>query len=222
MKFAVVTFPGTGCERETARALKEVANVEAEIVWHLQPSFDEFDGIIIPSGAAYGHYLRPGALAKSSPVAQKIVRFAEEGKPVIGFGNGFHILVELGLLDGGFVENPSLQFQSGEAVVRIQNNDTRFTNGYIQGETLTIPYAAQYGSYILDEATKHAYEQNGQIVMTYEDDPFASTAQIAAVTNASGNVFGMMPLPERAVEKMLGSTDGVKLFEAIGKNGSER
>lgn len=222
MKFAVITFPGTGCEQETARAIREVAKEEATIVWHRDGGLDAYDAIVIPSGAAYGDYLRPGALAKSSPIAKEIIAFAKAGKPVIGFGNGFHILVELGLLDGGFVMNPSLKFQSGTTQVRIVNDETFATSLYEKDEVLTIPYATQYGTYVLDEETLQTYKENNQIVMTYEENEWNSTASIAAVTNESGNVFGMMPLAERAVETMLGSTDGVRLFESIAKNGSEQ
>lgn len=210
MKLAVVTFPGTSCEVEMHRAVTKIAGGEAEIVWHKGADLSSYDGVIIPHGASYGDYLRPGALATTTAVADQIVEMANEGKLVVGVGNGFQILVELGLLPGAFLQNPSLRFESGRANVRVAQDQTIFSKGYVAGDVITLPYATQFGTYYNEEEVPA-----DQIVWTYEDNVWNSTQSIAGMTNAKGNVFGTMLLPERAVEEVLAGTDGLPLFESI-------
>lgn len=221
MKFAILTFPGTSCEVDMHHAISTVVGGESEVVWHKGANISGYDGIIIPTGATFGDYLRPGALAKSTELAQQVVAFAATGKPVIGVGSGFHVLVELGLLPGAFLMNPSLKFETGKASVRV-NNCTKFTSAYEQDAVVALPYAHQFGTYYIDEATAKQLQDNNQIVFTYTNESFNSTAAIAAVINEAGNVFGTMPLPERAVEEIIGGIDGLPFFESTFKNWSEQ
>ena len=221
MKFAILTFPGTSCEVDMHHAISTVVGGESEVVWHKGANISDYDGIIIPTGATFGDYLRPGALAKSTELAKQVVAFAATGKPVIGVGSGFHVLVELGLLPGAFLMNPSLKFETGKATMRV-NNRTKFTSAYEQDAVVTLPYAHQFGTYYIDEATAKQLQENNQIVFTYTNESFNSTAAIAAVVNEAGNVFGTMPLPERAVEEIIGGIDGLPFFESTFKNWSEQ
>lgn len=221
MKFAILTFPGTSCEVDMHHAISTVVGGESEVVWHKGANISDYDGIIIPTGATFGDYLRPGALAKSTELAQQVVAFAATGKPVIGVGSGFHVLVELGLLPGAFLMNPSLKFETGKATVRV-NNRTKFTSAYEQDAVIALPYAQQFGSYYVDEVTAKQLQDNNQVVFTYTGESFNSTAGIAGVVNEAGNVLGVMPLPERAVEEIIGGIDGLPFFESTLKNWSEQ
>ena len=216
MKVAILNFPGTSCETEVERLFQTIVKAEPTIVWHADAtSLEAYDAVVIPNGAVYGNYLRPGALAKSSPAAKALQAFAQAGKPVVGLGNGFQVLVEIGLLPGAFLQNPSLTFQSGKAALRV-NRETKFTNQYRE-EVITLPYAQQFATYYND--TPIAKEQ---IVMTFEENVFNSTQSIAALTNEGGNVCGIIALPERATEAVIGGTDGLPFFESILNNWSEQ
>lgn len=219
MKFAVLVFPGSSSEVDMHHALTEVLNEEATIVWHTEAEqLLDYDAVIIPAGASYGDYLRPGALAKGSPAYKHLEAFANTGKPVIGVGNGFQILTEAQLLPGALLQNKGLKFQSGVSTLVVENGDTQFTCAYEQGEVIQIPFAHQYGNYYVDEETLATMKENGQVVFTYTgEEDHGSTAKIAGVMNEAGNVFGMMPMPERAVEAILGHTDGLRLFQSILK-----
>lgn len=221
MKFAILTFPGTSCEVDMHHALSTVVGGESEIVWHKDADISNYDGIIIPTGATFGDYLRPGALAKSTMLANQVVAFAKTGKPVIGVGSGFHVLVELGLLPGAFLMNPSLKFETGKVNVKV-NTNTKFTSHYDENVVIALPYAHQFGSYYIDEKTAQQLQDNNQVVFTYTDESFNSIANIAGVVNEAGNVLGVMPLPERAVEEIIGGIDGLSFFESTLKNWSEQ
>lgn len=215
MKVGIINFPGTSCENEVQRLFKELLEVQAEVVWHEDAEISQYDALIIPNGAAYGHYLRPGALAKASSIRHALEKFAASGKPLLGIGNGFQILVELGLLPGAFLMNPSLKFESGKTTVRV-SPETLFTSAYQKEKVVALPFAHQFGHYVLTEEVP-----SNQIMMTYEDNRFDAAQSIAAVTNAKGNVAGMMILPERATESILGSTDGLAVFQSMIMNGSD-
>lgn len=222
MRFAIIVFPGTSCEVDMYRAITNVVVEDAAYVWHTDATdLSEFDAVLLPTGAAYGDYVRPGALAVSSPAIQGIRQFAASGKPVLGVGNGFQILVEADLLPGAFLKNRSLKFQSGVASVTVQNTATAFTNEYEEKAQLNLPFAHAYGNYFVDQETLAKLQQQNQIVLTYDEDDFGSTVSIAGVMNEAGNVLGMMVLPERAVEQVIGGTDGLSLFTSLLKNGSE-
>lgn len=222
MKFAILVFPGSGCDIDMHHAVNNVLGYKVEYVWHTEAILDGFDAVLIPSGASYGDYLRPGALAKSSPAIASLKAFAATGKPVLGVGNGFQILAEAGLLPGAFLRNKGLKFRSGKTKLTVGNVDSLFTAGYEKGQEITIPFAHEYGNYYVDEKTVEDLKNNNRIIFTYADgNADGSTADIAGVLNETGNVLGMMPLPERAVEEIIGGTDGLLLFNSILKRWSE-
>ena len=222
MKFAILVFPGSGCDIDMHHAVNNVLGNEAEYIWHTEANLDGFDAVLIPSGASYGDYLRPGALAQSSPAIDSLKAFAATGKPVLGVGNGFQILAEAGLLPGAFLRNKGLKFRSGKTKLTVLNTDSTFTADYENGQEITIPFAHEFGNYYVDEKTVAELKNTNRIVFTYADgNADGSTANIAGVLNETGNVLGMMPLPERAVEEIIGGTDGLPLFNSILKRWSE-
>lgn len=222
MKFAVLVFPGSSCDVDMLHAVKEIAGQDAEAVWHIEADLTKFDAVLIPTGASYGNYLRPGALARSSKVVESLKEFAASGKPVLGVGNGFHILTELGLLPGAFLHNPSLKFRSGSSKLIVENASTTFTLDYKKGQAIKLPFAHEFGNYFVDKETEDKLKKENRIVFTYADDTHDnSTGEIAGVLNEAGNVLGMMPLPERAVEEIIGGTDGLALFTSILKRWNE-
>lgn len=223
MRFAILSFPGSSCDVDMYHALLDIVGVGAEIVSHQDADLNNFDAVVIPTGASYGDYLRPGALAQSSKSIDSLKAFADSGKPVLGVGNGFQILVEAGLLPGAFLRNKGLKFSSGNAKLAVQNATSTFTSNYEQGQTITIPFAHEYGNYYVDTDIATQLKSQDRIVFTYEDGNLdGSVERIAGVLNEEGNVLGMMPLPERAVEEIIGGTDGLPLFRSILKNWSEK
>ncbi|AEH54720.1 phosphoribosylformylglycinamidine synthase I [Heyndrickxia coagulans 2-6] len=202
-------------------AIQDALGEEAAYVRHDADSLDGFDGILLPGGFSYGDYLRTGAIARFSPVMQAVARAAEEGKPVLGVCNGFQILLEAGLLPGAMLRNAGLKFVCKTVPLVVENAATMFTSLYEQGETIRIPVAHGEGNYTCDAETLEKLKENRQIVFTYGENPNGSIANIAGIMNEQGNVLGMMPHPERAVEALLGSTDGLKLFKSIVKNWRE-
>ncbi|MFS0862736.1 phosphoribosylformylglycinamidine synthase subunit PurQ [Fredinandcohnia sp. 179-A 10B2 NHS] len=219
MKFAVIVFPGSNCDVDMYHAIKDALGEEVEYVWHDATSLDGFDGVLLPGGFSYGDYLRSGAIARFSNVMKEVVKAAEAGKPVLGVCNGFQILLEAGLLPGAMRRNEKLKFMCRPVELRVENNTTMFTSEYKAGEIITIPIAHGEGNYYCDEETLARLQENNQIAFTYHDaNPNGSIMDIAGITNERGNVLGMMPHPERAVEELVGSEDGRKLFQSIVKN----
>ncbi|WP_010678037.1 phosphoribosylformylglycinamidine synthase subunit PurQ [Bacillus timonensis] len=219
MKFAVIVFPGSNCDVDMFHAIKDALGEEVEYVWHNATNLDEFDGILLPGGFSYGDYLRTGALARFSNVMEEVIKAAEAGKPVLGVCNGFQILLEAGLLPGAMRRNEKLKFMCRPVELRVENNKSMFTSEYKAGEVITVPIAHGEGNYYCDEETLARLQENNQIAFTYNGtNPNGSIADIAGITNERGNVLGMMPHPERAVEDLLGSADGIKLFQSIVKN----
>ncbi|AEB11315.1 phosphoribosylformylglycinamidine synthase subunit PurQ [Marinithermus hydrothermalis] len=223
MKVAVVQFPGSNCDRDKVWAL-ERAGVKAELVWHTETDLSGFEAVVLPGGFSYGDYLRSGALAKFSPVMQEVRRLAERGHPVIGICNGFQVLTEAGLLPGALLANTCLHFVCKEVFLRVERTDTPFTHLYQAGEVLRIPIAHGDGRYYADPETLARLEDQGQVVFRYAGpngelgeahNPNGSLNHIAGIVNERGNVLGMMPHPERAVEAALGSEDGSRLFQAL-------
>ncbi len=218
MKFAVVVFPGSNCDVDMYHAIKDELGEEVEYVWHDADNLDEFDGILLPGGFSYGDYLRSGAIARFSNVMKAIMKAAEEGKPILGVCNGFQILLEAGLLPGAMRRNNSLKFICRPIELRVENNETMFTSAYERDEIITIPIAHGEGNYYCDEETLKKLIENRQIVFRYYgENPNGSLENIAGIINEKGNVLGMMPHPERAVDELLGSADGLKLFQSIVK-----
>ncbi|MHA3225876.1 phosphoribosylformylglycinamidine synthase subunit PurQ [Globicatella sulfidifaciens] len=219
MRFAVIQFPGSNCDVDLLHAIRDGVGEEAEYVPHTAESLDGFDGVLLPGGFSYGDYLRSGAISRFSNVMSEVTRFAEEGKPVFGTCNGFQILVEAGLLPGALHRNENLHFICKTVELEVVNNRTKFTSEYDKQELLTIPVAHGEGNYYCDEETLAELKANNQIVFTYaSDNPNGSVENIAGIINKQGNVLGMMPHPERAVEDLLGSSDGLRFFESMVKN----
>ncbi|MEX3715922.1 phosphoribosylformylglycinamidine synthase subunit PurQ [Cytobacillus horneckiae] len=222
MKFAVIVFPGSNCDIDMYHAVKDELGCEVEYVWHDAGSLEGFDGILLPGGFSYGDYLRSGAIARFSNVMKEVVKAAEAGKPVLGVCNGFQILLEAGLLPGAMRRNESLKFICRPVELKVENNGTLFSAEYNEGEVITIPVAHGEGNYYCDDETLARLKGNNQIVFTYHgENPNGSLENIAGITNEKGNVLGMMPHPERAVDELLGGTDGLKLFQSIVKQWRE-
>lgn len=221
MKFAVIVFPGSNCDIDMFHAIKDELGEEAEYVWHDETDLSRFDGILLPGGFSYGDYLRSGAIARFANVMKEVVKAAEDGKPVLGVCNGFQILLEAGLLPGAMKRNENLKFICRPTNLVVQNDKTMFTSAYEKEQVISVPIAHGEGNYYCDELTLARLKENNQIVFTYENNPNGSLVDIAGIVNEKGNVLGMMPHPERAVDELLGSADGLKLFKSIVKNWRE-
>ncbi len=223
MKAGVVIFPGSNCDRDAFEALK-LMGYQVDYIWHQETNLAGYDLIVLPGGFSYGDYLRAGAIARFSPVMQEIVRFAGKGGKVLGICNGFQILTEAGLLPGALLRNESLRFVCKYVTVRVENTNTTFTHKITEQRPLRIPVAHGEGNYFVDDETLAELKANNQIVFRYVDEhgeptpeanPNGSRENIAGVINREGNVLGMMPHPERAVEAILGSEDGRFIFESL-------
>lgn len=224
MKFGVVTFPGSNCDYDAYAAVRHVVGEDVEFLWHKSNDLMNSDVIILPGGFTYGDYLRSGAIAKFSPIMESVIKFANSGGKVIGICNGFQVLTESGLLPGALIRNSHLRFSCKYIYLRVENNETVFTSACKKRDVLKIPIAHGEGNYYNFDGDIKTLEDNNQIVFRYCDEkgtindqsnPNGSIHNIAGIMNKEGNVLGMMPHPERAVEKLLGSTDGLKLFESL-------
>ncbi|RBW70844.1 phosphoribosylformylglycinamidine synthase subunit PurQ [Bacillus taeanensis] len=221
MKFAVIVFPGSNCDVDMYHAIADELGEEVEYVWHDETDLDRFDAILLPGGFSYGDYLRSGALAQFSNVIKEVKKAAEAGKPVLGVCNGFQVLLEAGLLPGAMKRNQGLKFICRPVQLKVANANTLFSSAYEEGELITIPIAHGEGNYYCDEETLAQLKENNRIVFEYNENPNGSVVDIAGIMNEKGNVLGMMPHPERAVDALLGSSDGLKLFQSILKNWRE-
>lgn len=223
MKFAVLVFPGSNCDIDMYHAIKDELGAEVEYVWHTEDSLEGFDGALVPGGFSYGDYLRCGAMANQSNIMKALKEFAAAGKPVLGVCNGFQILTEAGLLPGALLRNKNLKFMCRTVQLKVENNNTLFTNEYAADEIINIPIAHGEGNYYCDEETLTKLQENNQIVFTYSgDNPNGSLSDIAGIVNEQGNVLGMMPHPERAANEIVGGADGLKLFKSIVKQWGEQ
>ena len=215
MKFGVVVFPGSNCDHDCYHVLKHVLQKDTDFVWHKDRDISKYDCMVLPGGFSYGDYLRTGGIARFSPVMESVYKHADQGKLVIGICNGFQILLEAGLLPGAMLRNRSLKFICKFVELKVESANSPFTRKTKKGETLNIPIAHGEGNYYTDEATLFELKQNDQIVLRYKDNPNGSVADIAGICNFKRNVFGLMPHPERASERELGSTDGLKIFQSM-------
>ncbi|MFE4713194.1 MULTISPECIES: phosphoribosylformylglycinamidine synthase subunit PurQ [Bacillales] len=222
MKFAVLVFPGSNCDIDCYKAVEESLGEPVDYVWHTATDLSAYDCILVPGGFSYGDYLRCGAISRFAPVMAEVAKAAEQGKFVLGICNGFQILTEAGLLPGALRRNESMKFRCHDTVLKVVNNGTPFTVDYAEGEEIVVPIAHGEGNYYCDEETLEQLKANGQIVFTYSDNPNGSVADIAGVSNIAGNVVGMMPHPERAVNSLLGSEDGKRMFTSILKTWRDR
>ncbi len=223
MKFGIVTFPGSNREVDASIAAS-VVGAEVAHLWHKETDLAGSDVIILPGGFSYGDYLRAGAIARFSPIMQEVVEHAKRGGPVLGICNGFQILCEAHLLPGALLRNASLRFASQWVNLRVENAETLFTNAYSEGQVIRVPVAHGDGRFTADADTLKAIEDGDQVAFRYVDrrgnplpaaNPNGSVNDIAGIMNEKGNVLGLMPHPEDAVDPLLGSTDGIGLFESI-------
>ncbi|MFQ5966506.1 MAG: phosphoribosylformylglycinamidine synthase I [Acidimicrobiia bacterium] len=217
MKTAVVVFPGTNCEHDVAYALRAVG-ADPELVWHRESDLSDFDGVVLPGGFAHGDYLRTGAIARFSPVMVEVARLATEGRPVLGICNGFQILCEAGLLPGALIQNQQLRFICRPVHVRVASTESMLTRSLEVGAVLQLPLNSYEGNYTapdfdLNSVVLQYCSPTGQV--TPSDNPNGAIGNTAAVTNETGNVVGIMPHPERAIESALGSRDGRLLLEGM-------
>jgi phosphoribosylformylglycinamidine synthase subunit PurQ / glutaminase len=224
MKVAVVTFPGSNCDYDCYQALKTLGGFEPEFRWHQDTSLGAVDAVLLPGGFSYGDYLRPGAIARLSPIMEAVRAFAAAGGPVAGICNGFQVLCESGLLPGALLRNASLHFKSHDVFLRVDTVASPFTSAYEKGAVLRIPIAHGDGNYHADPETLARLEGEDRIAFRYctakgetppEANPNGSRHHIAGILSEGRNVLGMMPHPERAIESVLGSTDGVGLFDSL-------
>ncbi len=224
MKFGVVVFPGTWSDRDCFHVLKEVFHQPVGYVWHKETDLSGYDCVILPGGFSYGDYLRAGAIARFSPVMSAVEEFAERGKLVVGICNGFQVLCEAGLLPGVLMRNAHLQFRCQWVNVRVETTSSPFTRAASVGQVMRIPISHGEGNYFADAETLAALEDGGHVAFRYCSEsgeatvaanPNGSLGNIAGITNARGNVLGMMPHPERCCEPILGGTDGAFIFDSI-------
>ena len=231
VKFGIVVFPGTWSDIDWHHAIRGPLAEDADYIFHKQDSLKGIDCVVLPGGFSYGDYLRPGAIASKSPVMQAVARFAAEGGPVIGSCNGFQVLCETGLLPGALLRNRRMQFRCHQQYLRVERAAAPFTSGSAEGSVLSIPVSHGDGNYVADARTLEELEATGRIAFRYCDaegnvtdaaNPNGSLANIAGITNAAGNVLGMMPHPERVVEPALGGTDGLIILRSIVESLRER
>ena len=216
MKSAVIVFPGSNCDRDLAVAIERVTGTKPHMVWHGESELPDGLGLIaLPGGFSYGDYLRCGAIAARSPVVKAVVAAAERGTPVIGICNGFQVLTETGLLPGALMRNAGLNFVCRPVGLKVENSQSLFTSQYDSGEDITIPVAHHDGNFQADAETLDRLEGEGRVAFRYTEEVNGSSRQIAGILNDAGNVLGMMPHPERALEKAHGNTDGRRLFEGL-------
>jgi len=215
MKFGVIVFPGSNCDHDCYYAVSGNLGQPAEYVWHESASLGDIDAVILPGGFSYGDYLRCGAIAKFSPVMSAVKRFAAAGGLVIGVCNGFQILVESGLLPGALIRNRDLKFICRQVDLRVETTGSPFTSAGRKGETLRMPIAHGEGCYVADERTLDELEAEDRVVFRYVNNPNGSLRDIAGILNRERNVMGMMPHPDRASDPLMGSTDGLKVFESM-------
>jgi len=213
-RVGVVLFPGTNCEHDAVRALGSLG-ADAELVWHGANALGHYDALVLPGGFAHGDYLRPGAIARFSPVMEAVGDYAAAGGPVVGICNGFQVLTEAGLLPGALQKNRGLRFLCTTVTVRVERDDTALTAGVPVGTELAVPINHFEGNYTCDAATLDRLRDEGRVVLRYTDNPNGSVDDIAGVCNAGRNVVGLMPHPERASDPLLGSEDGTVLLGAL-------
>ena len=217
MKAAVIVFPGLNRDRDMIAALTKIGGVKPSVVWHQDADIPDADLIVIPGGFSYGDYLRCGAIAARSPIMDRVRDRAAAGVNVLGVCNGFQILLEAGLLPGALMRNQSLKFVCREVKLEVTNADTAFTRGYTNGQVIRCPVAHHDGNYFADSDTLARIEGEGRVAFRYVENCNGSRRDIAGILNEAGNVLGMMPHPERAVEPALGGSDGRALFESALK-----
>ncbi|MGB3694131.1 MAG: phosphoribosylformylglycinamidine synthase subunit PurQ [Spirulinaceae cyanobacterium] len=224
MKFGIIVFPGSNCDRDVKTVTKGLLKKPTRMVWHQETDISELDVIIIPGGFSYGDYLRCGAIARFSPVMKSVLNHAQQGKYILGICNGFQILTEVGLLPGALIRNRDLHFICDRLPLKVERTDLTWTQAYSSGQIINLPIAHGEGRYYADADTLKAIEDRGQVIFRYcnrdgeinqTSNPNGSVNNIAGISNEQGNILGMMPHPERASDPLLGSTEGRSLFTSL-------
>ncbi len=222
--FGVIVFPGSNCDHDAYHAMKHVLGCETKFLWHKDTDVSDIDFLIVPGGFSYGDYLRSGAIARFSPIMQEVIKFANNGGPVMGICNGFQILLEAGLIPGAMMHNHKLRFVCKNVNIRCETTNSLFTSSLQKGQVFDIPVSHGEGNYFIDQDGLKSLQDNDQVLFRYTDALGNATEEanfngsidnIAGITNDGRNVLGMMPHPERAMEKILGSEDGKPIFESI-------
>ena len=215
MKSAVIVFPASNCDRDVAVALEQTTGAAPQMVWHGDADLPDTELIVLPGGFSYGDYLRCGAMASKSPIMRAVIDKAKAGTPVLGICNGFQILCETGLLPGALLRNANLTFVCRNTTLRVENNQSIFTRGFEAGQFVDFPVAHHDGNYFADAETLDRLEGDGRVALRYVDNPNGSARNIAGILNETGNVFGLMPHPERVISPLLGGLDGVAFFRGV-------
>ncbi len=215
MKPAIIVFPASNCDRDVAVALEQATGAKPNMVWHGQADLPDTDFIVLPGGFSYGDYLRCGAMASNSPIMRAVIDKAKAGTPVLGICNGFQVLCETGLLPGALLRNANLNFVCRDVTLRVENNQSIFTRGFENGQFVDFPVAHHDGNYFADDATLDKLEGEGRVALRYVDNPNGSARDIAGLLNEAGNVFGLMPHPERVISPLLGGLDGAAFFKGV-------
>ena len=215
MKTSVIVFPASNCDRDVAVALEQTTGAAPQMVWHGDADLPDTELIVLPGGFSYGDYLRCGAMASKSPIMRAVIDKAKAGTPVLGICNGFQILCETGLLPGALLRNANLTFVCRNTTLRVENNQSIFTRGFEAGQFVDFPVAHHDGNYFADAETLDRLEGDGRVALRYVDNPNGSARNIAGILNETGNVFGLMPHPERVISPLLGGLDGVAFFRGV-------
>ncbi|MBD2580359.1 phosphoribosylformylglycinamidine synthase subunit PurQ [Oscillatoria sp. FACHB-1406] len=224
MKFGIIVFPGSNCDRDMAHVTRDLLGQPTRMVWHQETDLSDIDVIILPGGFSYGDYLRCGAIARFSPIVNSVLEQARQGKYILGICNGFQILTEVGLLPGALIRNRDLHFICDRVPLRVERNDLPWTQQYATNEIISLPLAHGEGRYYADSDTLKTLEDNGQVLLRYcsasgeideASNPNGSLDNIAGIASPDGKIVGMMPHPERAADPILRATDGIKLFEGL-------
>jgi phosphoribosylformylglycinamidine synthase I len=218
MRAAVIVFPGSNCDHDAYYVMRKVLNKDVDFIWHKEGSLGNYDFILIPGGFSYGDYLRAGAIARFSPIMEEVIRCANEGTPIMGICNGFQILIESGLLPGALINNKNVKFLSQNVTLKVASTNSIFTQDLKKGQKLDMPIAHRQGNFFASDDVVKKIQDDDQIAFTYSENPNGSMGDIAGIFNENRNVLGMMPHPERAAESILGSSDGLAIFESVIEN----
>ena len=218
MRAAIIVFPGSNCDHDAYYVMRKVMNKEVDFIWHKEGSLTNYDFILIPGGFSYGDYLRAGAIARFSPIMEEVIRCANKGVPIMGICNGFQILIESGLLSGALINNKNVKFLSQNVTLKVASTNSIFTQDFKKDQRLDMPIAHRQGNFFASDDVVKKLQDGDQIAFTYNQNPNGSMGDIAGIFNKNRNVLGMMPHPERAAESILGSSDGLAIFESVIEN----
>ena len=218
MRAAIIVFPGSNCDHDAYYVIQKILNKDVDFIWHKEGSLVNYDFILVPGGFSYGDYLRAGAIARFSPIMEEVIQFAKRGTPVMGICNGFQILIESGLLPGALINNKDVKFLSQNVTLKVASTNSIFTQDLAVGQKLDMPIAHRQGNFFASDDVIKKLQDDDHIAFTYDNNPNGSMSNIAGIFNRNRNVLGMMPHPERAAESILGSSDGLAIFESLVEN----